>query len=292
MFDVNSPIDVPSTSYKALQYYFRIKTLKAIFQEKFRRDKNRGVDRVSGPQFEKQSLAQIRIIQRKSLKGTYNFSPYLELVRSKGRNKCPRVLSIPTIRDKITLFALKEILSLIFYDCVPRKLATTHVAQIKRSTSHSNLQDFSFLKTDIQNFYGSINRDILFKKLRSRIKSKRLIDLIYKAVTTPTVPNAYHRKDLNRYKLEGSLEVSNSNHSEQCKNLHEISNKYEQIVRECPENHESGDYELFKVQNKQHFQLSFLFESLIRIKLVIANYWLYVTVLLLPFILLYSYSAC
>jgi len=38
--------------------------------------------------------------------------------------------------------------------------------------------------------------------------------------------------------------------------LYEISNKYEELIRECPDNHEQEDYALFRVQYRKDFNIS------------------------------------
>ncbi len=111
--------EISRTPYQWLKSYFRIKSLKKIYNQKFQSSKIKGIDRLSGSQFRKQAKEQIRVIHNKCLRGTYKFSPYLELLSSKGRGKAPRLLAIPTIRDRIVLHALKEILFQVFPECVP-----------------------------------------------------------------------------------------------------------------------------------------------------------------------------
>ena len=114
LFDFNNFDGIPKTPYILLKEHFKIKLLKEIYYKKFKSTKTKGIDRVSGEKFSKQATSQIRIIKRKCLNGTYRFSPYLELLSTKGRGKAPRVLAIPTIRDRIVLHSLKEMLFDIF----------------------------------------------------------------------------------------------------------------------------------------------------------------------------------
>jgi RNA-directed DNA polymerase len=185
--------------YQLFKSYFKIKSLKEIYNDKFKFSTTKGIDRLSGIQFIKQTKLQLRVIHKKCLDGTYRFSPYLELLRSKGRGKHPRLLAIPTVRDRIVLYALKEILFQIFPDCVPRKLANTYIFEVKNFVDSRSPSEVSILRADVENFYGSINREKLFIKLKKRIKSYRLLSLIKKAIETPIVPNNYNRKDRKRY---------------------------------------------------------------------------------------------
>ncbi|AFZ04462.1 reverse transcriptase domain-containing protein [Calothrix sp. PCC 6303] len=190
------------TPYELLKSSVKIKSLKKIYDDKFESSTTKGIDRLSGIQFRKQSKSQFKVIKKKCLNGTYRFSPYLELLRSKGRDKPPRLLAIPTVRDRIVLYALKEILFQIFPDCVPRKLANTYIYDIKKFVSSRSPSEVSILRADVENFYGSINREKLFIKLKKRIKSYKLLSLIKKAIETPIVPNNYSRKDRKEYVKE------------------------------------------------------------------------------------------
>jgi retron-type reverse transcriptase len=191
------------TPYQLLKSYFKVKSLKEIYDNNFKSSTTKGIDRLSGVQFRKQARLQIRVINKKCLQGTYRFSPYLELLQSKGRGKIPRILAIPTLRDRIVLHALKDILCQIFPECVPRKLANTYIYEIKRFVDGKDPCEVSVLRADIENFYGSIDRKILFFKLNKKIKSSKILTLLKKAIETPIVPNNYHREDRKKYKHIG-----------------------------------------------------------------------------------------
>lgn len=188
------------TPYQFLKSYFKIKSLKEIYNEKFKLSTTKGIDRLSGIQFKKQATSQIQVINKKCLEGTYRFSPYLELLQSKGRGKAPRILAIPTIRDRIVLHALKEILCQIFPECVPRKLANTYIYEIKKFIDGRAPCEVSVIRADIENFYGSIDRKKLFIKLKKKIRSNKILTLLKRAIETPVVPNSYHRKDIRKYR--------------------------------------------------------------------------------------------
>lgn len=185
---------VQQTPYQLLKAYFKIEVLNKVYNEKFRFSVSKGIDRINGSQFQKQTQLQIKVIHDKSLSGTYRFSPYLELLQSKGRGKNPRVLAIPTVRDRIVLHILKEILFQIFPDCVPRKLANTYIYEIINFAKDKNPNNIKIMYADIENFYGTIDRNILLAKLSSKIKSKKLLTLIKRAIETPIVPKSYKKR--------------------------------------------------------------------------------------------------
>jgi hypothetical protein len=76
------------------------------------------------------------------------------------------------------------------------------------------------------------------------------------------------------------------------KKLYEISSKYEELIRECPENHEPEDYALFRVQQRKEFNINWLTEFYVRLKLIITDYWLYIFVLGIPSLMILLYSSC
>ena len=148
--------------------------MKEIFDSKIQSQQSRGLDRVNAKQFsdnQKRYIEHLKNIKYKCLKRSYKFSPYMEILKAKGRNKVPRIIAVPTIRDRIVLYALKEILSVLFDDCVRRKLANTYIHEIKKITEKFDLlSNLGIFRTDIQNFYGTIDRKILLEKLSTRIK--------------------------------------------------------------------------------------------------------------------------
>ncbi len=201
------------TPDQLLKNHFTIKSLKSAFDSKVRLNRAKGIDRINAAQFANQSKHHLQTIKSKCLKGTYKFSPYLERLKPKGRGKAPRVLAIPTVRDRIVLHQLKEILFQIFPECVPRKLANTYIYEIKKYLDGKSPNQLGVFRTDIKNFYGEINRSLLFEKLRLRIKSTRLLTLIEGAITTPVVPKHYKRKNRNNYQaskgIPQGLSISN-----------------------------------------------------------------------------------
>jgi SMODS and SLOG-associating 2TM effector domain family 5 len=74
--------------------------------------------------------------------------------------------------------------------------------------------------------------------------------------------------------------------------LFKISSRYEALIEDCPENHSSEDYQLFEIQNRRHFKISWLSVIYIRIKLILIDYWLYGFVLGIPPLLFFLYSSC
>lgn len=197
-FEENSEQQDSATPYQLLQKVYRIKNLKEV-NKKYASSSLRGTDRLSGIQFQAQLKPQLKTINTKCRKGNYNFAPYLEKLSVKGRGKSPRIVGIPTVRDRIALSVLKDLLSSIFSDCVPKNLANTYIYRIKSYLENNSSRKLSYFKTDITSFYDSIDRDLLKNKLKKRIKSKKIINLVDAAISNPIVPKNYSRKSLLRY---------------------------------------------------------------------------------------------
>lgn len=190
--------------YKLLAEFFSAAELEKTFNEKYLESKTKGLDRLNGFQFNNKIVEHCSIINRKCMSGRYEFTPYAEVLQLKGRGKHPRVIGIPTIRDRLVLNQLKHILTYTFPDCAPKNRANTLIHKISREIK--NIEDAGYTAStkvygcDIQKFYDEIDRSLLLRILQERIRSKKVLKLVESAISTPTVPRNYRRKDINLYK--------------------------------------------------------------------------------------------
>lgn len=97
----------PLMTFKSL---FRLKNIKKIYEDSISKKATRGIDRIGVKVFNKQKNQQFKIIFDKCNKGTFNFSPYVQKLQIKSKNSEPREISISTIKDRIVLFLLKDLL--------------------------------------------------------------------------------------------------------------------------------------------------------------------------------------
>lgn len=171
-------------AYKLFSKEFRIENLKKIYTEKIMYNSSPGVDRINRRSFERDLNFHLETIVRKVNNGTYKFSKYKEKLISKGRHRKPRVICIPTIRDKIVLRALCNILLSILHEETLTKLPQTAIHDVKIGIESGKF-DY-FFKVDIKNFYPSIQHDILFKKIRKKIRKAELVNLLEGAVSQTT----------------------------------------------------------------------------------------------------------
>ena len=192
-------------TYRIFKNKFLLKNITAVYEEKISKKATRGIDKIGIVKFNEIKREPIHIIFKKCNAGNYKFSPYVEKLQNKGRNKFPRLISVSTIRDRIVLYIIKEILHEIFPECVYRKLPNNYIKEIKSFYRDPISNNICHFKTDINSFYDNIDHKILIDILKSRIKSKRLIHLISTAIKTPTVPANYRKKDIKEYKRDSGV---------------------------------------------------------------------------------------
>jgi RNA-directed DNA polymerase len=167
--------------------YFNIEYLTNLYREKLANSKAKGIDKKNSISFDNNFDSELAIIVRKVNTGTYIFSPYVEKLKLKGSNKEPRVISIPTLRDRIVLLTIKEILHEKFPRSVNRKLPNSYIRDIKSYLENLTGSEY-FIKLDIEKFYDNIDREILLNKLRNHNLNSSVVELIEQAINVPTIP--------------------------------------------------------------------------------------------------------
>lgn len=178
--------------------YFAEETLSILYEKKYKDSRSKGLDKVNCLNFNKGN--ELAIINRKVIDSSYEFTPYLEILKLKGRYKLPRLISVPTLRDRITLLALKEYLHNKFPESVNRKLPNHYIRDLKRFLNASNSKEnIHYIKLDIKNFYDKINRIILIDILKSKNVDNTVIELIKKAISTPTIPVSTKKTNYNSF---------------------------------------------------------------------------------------------
>lgn len=158
-----------------------------------------GIDRIGPKKFENNLYENINLIVSKVLNDKYQFSPYKVTIIPKGINKFPRKICIPTIRDRLTMVTLKEIINDKYMQdgksILQNKSVQVIIAEMKDYIK--NEQYKYYVKMDVTGFYDNIDHDILIDKLKKRIEDVKVINLIAKAITTEQVV-----EDGKRFKLD------------------------------------------------------------------------------------------
>ena len=192
---------------------FEPETLEKIFLERFQYSPSKGIDRLNGYQFQDRAKNEFTTVSRKIIAGTFRFSPYLEQLRLKGRGKFPRVIAIPTIRDRIVLNQLKECLAYAFPQCVPKNIANSYIRELAKELPNLDPKKAYVCGCDIKDFYGSIDRSRLIRILAKRITHKESLNLLRRCLITPIVPIGINRSNYThitqQFGIPQGLAVSN-----------------------------------------------------------------------------------
>ena len=152
---------------------------------------------------------EVDSIITKCLTGTFNFSSYNEHLVSKGSKSLPRVISIPIVRDRWVLGVLNQYLSALFPECVNHHTPNSYIKDIQHFIEEHRGENFQYFKSDFEKFYDNINQDVLLHKLRARIHDKHILNLIRKAIQTPTYSDKKDKKGTNLKGVPQGLAISN-----------------------------------------------------------------------------------
>ena len=196
-------------AYKLWKKLFSNKHLREHYAEKVKQKTSAGLDKISPKKFEEELEENIDIIIRKANNGTYKFTRYKQLLFNKGPNKFPRVVSIPTNRDKLTLSVLNELICGVYEESCKTALPQLIIDGIVQDIPYYN----RYIKIDIRCFYSSIDHKLLVCTLKKKIRKKEILDLISKAIKTPTVSGlgkAIREAKENEKGLPEGLPISNS----------------------------------------------------------------------------------
>lgn len=142
-----------------------------------------GIDGTSKEKFDEILDSELSLIQRKIENNIYDFSFYKQKLIVKSMNKT-REISIPTLRDKLVIKYLDFYIRDKFEEVTKN---ISNAQQIIKKVKDSKNKYDSFIKVDIQNFFSSINHEILVNKLKSNIDDETILNLITKVITQSTV---------------------------------------------------------------------------------------------------------
>ncbi|MGG1520206.1 reverse transcriptase domain-containing protein [Paenibacillus oryzisoli] len=181
------------TVSKVFNKLFQKENLKNTYYVKIAHKTSPGIDRVHRMVFEKNINENIEYISKKVVQGNYKFIAYKEKLIPKGKGKYPRVVSIPTIRDKVTLNILNEILTTAFSHKITTRLTQNIIDDLKKAIDSGKYN--YFIKIDITAFYDNIVQDILLEKIKKRIKKQEILDLIKNAIKNPTIIAGAEKKE-------------------------------------------------------------------------------------------------
>ncbi|SEJ59777.1 Retron-type reverse transcriptase [Propionispira arboris] len=177
-----------------------------------------GLDCITKKYFENNLNQYIDCIYANIHNKIYKFTPYKEKLVIKSKNKT-RQISLPTIKDKLVLGVLKEVL-LEIYDEINYKLVQVTIYELANKI---RLYD-GFIKIDISDFYGSIDHNLLMGILHKKIRKDNIRKLIKDSIENPTLSRGYSKKSigLNKCGVPQGIPISNILASIYLKNLDQI----------------------------------------------------------------------
>ncbi len=166
-----------------------------------------GIDKVTGKKFRDSLTSEIDLISVKALNGSYNFTNYRQLLMTKGPAEPPRELCIPTIRDKVTLKALSNVLDDVYGEACKTPQPQPIVQALFDNLRKGEFD--SYVKLDIKRFYASVDHNMLFRVLRRKIRKKELLSIIERAISTPSTPVGMRARKRRTEGIPEGLPISN-----------------------------------------------------------------------------------
>ncbi len=163
---------------------FSKKNLTAIYANRISFSRAIGIDRKRPDRYRLELKEEVKLINERIKTGTYGFTAYKQNLISKGANSYPRVISIPTVRDRLALRALCDLFAEVYPEAVS-EIPQIKIERLKEALSSEKYSEY--VKIDLCQFYPSISHKRLLSVLKRRIRKPELLNLIEKAVSTPTV---------------------------------------------------------------------------------------------------------
>lgn len=192
-------------AYKAFGQIFTYNKLLDIYFKYIRHKRNVGLDKVTCDVFERNLNTNINASLNKIMNGNYHYIFYKARLISKGREKYPRVISIPSVRDRLILKSVHLMLSIIYEDDVKNELIHSIINRFKLKKSRYNY----FLKIDIKNFYPSICHTKLEKVLKRKIRKPEILKLIQSAIKNKTLLSYKEKLPYSNKGIPQGLSISN-----------------------------------------------------------------------------------
>ncbi|HJP67698.1 MAG TPA: reverse transcriptase domain-containing protein [Sphingomicrobium sp.] len=164
--------------------YFSEAYLRDLFDRRIAKSRAVGRDGVRLAAFRANLDRELALISKKVLSGEYRFTAYKERLVSRGPNRIPRQLSIPTVRDRLTLRATCDALAAI----APRAVSPPPHSYVKSITEtvRTAAKPVSFVRVDVRDFFPSIEHARLLEILKDHGAEPFLVGLIRDAISTPT----------------------------------------------------------------------------------------------------------
>ena len=163
--------------------FYELHHLREAWLEVQRKGAHGGVDRVSVDEFARQADKHLAELSEALEQDRYVPEPYQRVyMRQPGKSE-PRPLGLPTVRDKVVQMAVRNaiepIFNAVFKDCSyayrPRK---GHRKAIRRVEHYLGTGNVWVTTCDIDQFFDSLDHQILLELVEERVKDPRVLRLI------------------------------------------------------------------------------------------------------------------
>ena len=166
---------------KPLSYIITKKNLKEAYEEISKN--SLGLDDVGFREFEKEFSKNITSIVERVKRGLYSPEPLKKIEIAKANTTKKRPIALSAIKDKLVQRVLYENINPYFDktfsdNSYAYRADKSTLKAINTTTEYINQKYLTILKTDIENFFETINHDILLKLLNAQIKDKSIVRLI------------------------------------------------------------------------------------------------------------------
>lgn len=158
--------------------------LDQLFRKYTLRTTARGKDGIRPKQYEKTLDQEIDLIIARLNSGEYKFTRYREILLSRGHDRLPRQISVPTVRDRLVLRATLEHLKHSFQALLPSP-PHRFVKEVREEISKSRANS-SFIRMDIRDFFPTIQHARLIAAIKASTLDPRFKVVIEAALKTPT----------------------------------------------------------------------------------------------------------
>lgn len=170
---------------KSQAEHFSAHHLQELFRSKIAKSQATGRDGMRIGRFQDVLSAETSLIESRVSGRSYKFTTYKERLILRGPAREPRQISIPTVRDRLTLRALCQVL----HTYAPHSRGEAPHTLVKRVVSAIRDGDQSkkaFVRIDVRNFFPSISHPILMRELTHVKLDENIVSLCEQAVSTPT----------------------------------------------------------------------------------------------------------
>jgi len=171
---------------ESFESFVRAGSVRRNFDQRIKDTRTRGRDGMCAANLsESQVESLLNYVESRLLNASYEFSPYKEVLRLKGASKLPRVISIPTVGDRLALAVLAEYLRGVI-PAVEFPRPQELVSKIRSAVNSGEYRDF--IRLDIKTFYPSISHDAVSGALKRNGIASNVVEMVLRAINTPTIP--------------------------------------------------------------------------------------------------------